>query len=62
MSENNSDFELGPLKIDLGRTIRFVKQDLKDDWFLDPLRFEDRIAKSALHRTPIPLFTEHLVQ
>ncbi len=48
MSENKSDFELGPCKIDLDRTIRFVKQDLKDDWFLDPLRFEDRIDRATI--------------
>jgi hypothetical protein len=48
MSKNNLMLELGPCRIDLDRTIRFVKQDLKDDWFLDPLRFEDRINRKTI--------------
>ncbi len=40
--------DLGYCVIDLDRTVRFVRQDLKDDWFLDPLLFEDRLNTSDI--------------
>lgn len=41
MCKLNLDF--GIYNIDLRRILRFLKQDMTDDWFKDPLLFEDRL-------------------
>jgi len=40
--------DFGLFEVDLNRILRFVKQDLKDDWFLDPLQFQDRLNNETI--------------
>ena len=46
MVKLNLDF--GLYNVDLKRVIKYLKQDLKDDWFRDPLEFNDRLDESVV--------------
>lgn len=48
MADHGNNLEFGLYKIDLDRVIRLLKQDIKDDWFQDPLLFEDRLSKDVI--------------
>lgn len=48
MTNTKLDLDFGLFQIDLSRVIRFMKQDLTDDWFQDPLIFEDRLDKKII--------------
>jgi len=46
MSKLSLDF--GIYNIDLQKTVRFLKQDMTDDWFKDPLLFEDKLNEKEI--------------
>jgi len=46
MKKLNLDF--GLYSTDLKQVIRFLKQDMNDDWFKDPLLFEDKFNEEAI--------------
>jgi retron-type reverse transcriptase len=43
MSTEKLHLDFGLFNVDLNRVIRLLKDDLKDDWFLDPLLYDDRL-------------------
>jgi len=51
----NLDF--GLYNIDLNKIIKYFEQDLKDDWFLDPLHYDDLIKRND---TLINYFQENI--
>jgi len=42
------EIDFGLYQINIERVFRFFKQDLKDDWFQDPLLYEDRLKKDTV--------------
>lgn len=48
MADSEFILDFGPYKIELNKVIQFFKEDLKDDWFQDPLLFNDRITKKTI--------------
>jgi len=42
------DLDFGLYSIDLKKTIRYLKQDLTDDWFQDPLLYKDRMKEDCI--------------
>ena len=40
--------DLGLYKIDIEKVVRYFKQDIKDDWFQDPLLYEDLLDKKKI--------------
>lgn len=41
MSTENLTLDFGFYNIDIKQVIKYLKQDCKDDWFQDPLLFEE---------------------
>ena len=52
----NLDLDFGLYNIDLGKIIRFIKRDMEDDWFPDPLHFKDRFD----HKRIIDYFDKNI--
>ncbi len=46
MHSLNLDF--GLIAVNLPKVIKLFKKDLDDDWFLDPLRFNDRLKNDTI--------------
>ena len=38
--------ELLAFPIDIGKTLKHLRQDMKDDWFYDAVRYEDLLSDS----------------
>jgi hypothetical protein len=46
---NLEKIEINNCEINLWEAVNYVKQDLKDDWFLDPLRFVDILKTDRIY-------------
>ncbi|GHT88680.1 hypothetical protein FACS1894137_17130 [Spirochaetia bacterium] len=44
----NLDLDFGLYSINLNRIINYLKQDMSDDWFQDPLFFSDRLKQDCI--------------
>ncbi len=45
MDISNQDIDFGVYKIDLASVFSHLKSDMRDDWFLDPIKYNDRFSK-----------------
>ena len=45
-SKKNFNLDFGLYNIDLKKIIKYYEQDLKDDWFLDPIHYNDLIRRN----------------
>jgi len=45
-----SKIDLGGLQIDLPKAIRVLRQDLRDDWFPDPIKFADCLNVETIYQ------------
>jgi len=45
---NNNELIIGEYSFDLKKIVRYLEQDMKDDWFKDPLLYEDKFDKKEI--------------